>query len=368
MPYAEFPSAMYEQFEFVELIDLYKKVSADYAGTLQGITDLSNRLTDYERNMDNRILELQQTFIPEAVNTAVTNSIQSFMQEVNTQLNSVHNDYLKTQQDIADMTNLVNSTFDASDRQIQMMREEIVSFQNQTNTQITNLNNQFTAFTTEVRNQVQELTVNQGEFMQQMADWATDFEKEIAEINAEFQSMMDDKVNAYYLRLKYASELDVSALREEIAENSKKDNAYTDKKISALNQKVDNIAEQLGVQGIRWLYDNCCNVHGYSALQWYNDVEITCEDWNKSGISCLDWYIRGRDCFNWWCRMTRVISPISGKSISPQHAIIELANALKVNAFTAEEYDSLQLDADRYERIGFEAQRYDWAGKETDVY
>lgn len=359
---------MYEQFEFRELIDLYKKVSADYAGTLQEITGLSNRLTDYERNMDSRILELQQTFIPEAVNTAVTNSIQSFMQEVNTQINSVHNDYLKTQQDISALETLIERTFDASNKEIEAIRGEVISFQNQTSTQITNLNNQFTGFTTEIRNEVQELTVNQGEFMQQISDWAADFEKEIAEINAEFQNLMNDKVNAYYLRLKYASELDVSALREEIAENSKKDNAYTDKKISALNQKVDAISEQLGVQGVRWLYDNCCNVHGYSALQWYNDVEITCECWNSSAISCLDWYIRGRDWFNWWRRMQRVISPISGKPISPQHAIIELANALKVNAFTAEEYDRLQLDADRYERIGFEAQRYDWAGKETDVY
>ena len=55
MSYAEFPHTNYSDMDFHELIAFYKEVKKDYEGTLNSITELSNRLDSYEATVNERI-------------------------------------------------------------------------------------------------------------------------------------------------------------------------------------------------------------------------------------------------------------------------------------------------------------------------
>lgn len=68
MPYAEYPKTNYYDSDLGELIGFYKKVSAEYAGTLEMITDVNNRLIKYQSTLPQYVKSLMGDAIRQYVN------------------------------------------------------------------------------------------------------------------------------------------------------------------------------------------------------------------------------------------------------------------------------------------------------------
>lgn len=69
MPYAEYPKTNYYDSDLGELIGFYKKVTAEYATTLELITDVNNRLIKY------------QSTLPQYVQSLMTDAISQYVRD-----------------------------------------------------------------------------------------------------------------------------------------------------------------------------------------------------------------------------------------------------------------------------------------------
>lgn len=322
MAYGEFPYADYSSIDMSEFIRMYKELRDAYQGTLDKINVVNKRLDEYEASMDSKAAQ------------AVANAMVAYQAELA---------HIKT-----DITNL--------------------------NTSISNLRNY-----TDAQDEKLQLNIDRN-YTTLVALIDTEKELIIERINASLQVVntridrLSDRVDANKLELLDMIELQnlrietindktyAEMIVRDTATLSKAEN-YTDTLISNLQEQIDALERVTDGEALKWLWDNGCNFGGYSAYQWYMDTAVTAEDWSKRKFTAVDWYVRGREVFQYFDRRNFMFSPVSGKRVPVQYAVLELANLLK-NAITAEEYDKLQVTAQGYDSKKIPALDYDWDGKE----
>lgn len=113
-------------------------------------------------------------------------------------------------------------------------------------------------------------------------------------------------------------------------------------------------------QAINDLY-SVAAIWGLTAAQ-YDSLELTATEYDSLGLSALEYDTLGykllyKDPDNY------MINPFTG-TYDPIKTVIEyLAGLHKAEAYTASEYDALELDADTYDGYEITAYNYDWFGK-----
>ena len=113
-------------------------------------------------------------------------------------------------------------------------------------------------------------------------------------------------------------------------------------------------------QAINDLY-SVAAIWGLTAAQ-YDSLELTAEEYDNLGLSAIEYDTLGykllyKDPDNY------MINPFTG-TYDPIKTVIEyLAGLHKAEAYTATEYDALELDADTYDGYEVTAYDYDWFGK-----
>lgn len=356
--YSEFPHTTYSEHGHVELIRLYQQLTADYAGTLNEITAVNNRLLQYENDMNSRIVTIETVTVPNAVNRSVQEAMNGYMQDINKRFNDLQI-RLST---VENMYDSIQSTIDQEvggvRNDLELLRAEVQSIQN-------NLQGQITGFS----KQVDQVNANMAAFISGIQAENTEFRKEIQQNINELDTNMSNRLQEAIDMLVDFQKLQREDYIMRDVLNLKDSIAYTDEKVSALHTLIESLNEFQFKEQIRWLWQYGCNFGGYNAIQWYNDTFISCEDWNKSNISCTDWYVRGREIFHWFDRQHFMFSPVSGRYVDTRIAILEIATAIKINGITAAEYDSAKYTGQEYNALELSASDYDWNGRRliTDV-
>ena len=95
MGYAEFPHTNYSDTDFAELISMYKEVRDKYHGTLNEITALRNRLTEYESDMTVKVKEYADSVLTNRmneVNAKVDKTCSALTDTLNKRLTQICND------------------------------------------------------------------------------------------------------------------------------------------------------------------------------------------------------------------------------------------------------------------------------------
>lgn len=323
MSYAEFPHTNYEDTDFHELIELYKRVHNEYHGTLEQITAVSKRLDDYQSSM-NAVIKAQVDSATKSAMASYTSTVESDLTAIRTSINNLNNrveNYNTALQAAIDKLNenLVSETLDRK------------AGDNLLSQQINNLGNRVNTISADVA--------------AQLAAEHSFLERELTTLRKEIDVATNETLNA--------------AISEATL--------YTAQQINALDYKlsseIQEISRASGHKAIKWLWQYGCYHGGFNAKQWYYLTEISAEEWNRTLINCTEWYVEAKDIFWRFDSRNKMFSPVSGRWVDVKVALMELAVALNINAMTAEEYDSLGLTADEYDRFFMTAQQYDWAGK-----
>ena len=113
-------------------------------------------------------------------------------------------------------------------------------------------------------------------------------------------------------------------------------------------------------QAINDLY-SVAAIWGLTAAQ-YDSLELTADEYDALGLSALEYDTLGYKLL-YKNPDNYMINPFTG-TYDPIKTVIEyLAGLHKAEAYTATEYDALELDADTYDGYEITAYNYDWFGK-----
>lgn len=312
MSYSEFPHTNYEDTDFHELIELYKKLVDEYDGTLQKITELSNRLDEYQNTMTNHI----NTEVDSRVQIAINVFGSTIESDINTLKTSVTNLNAK-----------LDSYYDVLDNLVKTSSEHL-------------------------QEQIDELNTEDEVLLTKIVNLSIKLEQ-LREETASNLDLVERQLHVYVDNKSEHTLLDAKL--------------YTEQQINALDYKLSEeikaIAEASGNTAIEWLWDNCCCHGGFDGFQWYMLSEITAKDWSNMNATAVEWYTNAKEIYWRFDSRNKMFSPVTGEFVDVRKAVYELANALNINAMTALEYDSLMLTADVYDREFITAYEYDWSEK-----
>lgn len=309
--------------DFHELIELYKKLTNDYEGTLNEITEVRRRLDEYQNSMT--------TYINQQVDSRVQTAVNSFGSTIESDLNSIRTS-------VSNLNNKVESYFNTLNALAYGIRDDLEGEIQSLHQYDQNLLAQLTSLTGVV-------SANH-----------TQLQRDMQTLNSELKSAMEE-TKAYIL----------SKLSEENERVLSESALYTAQQINALDyklsQQIQEISSASGHKAIKWLWQYGCYHGGFSAMEWYELSMITAQMWNCIDVTCLNWYVDAKEILRRFDSRNKMYSPVSGKFVDVKVALMELAVVLNINAMTAEEYDSLGLTADEYDRFFATAQEYDWGKK-----
>lgn len=326
MSYAEFPGTDYYESDLRELIGLYRKLTADYEGTLNQINTLNERLTAYENSMNSEIQRIVQEVVPNAVNISVRNELDKELATINQSINTLNEKYNHLQESLTESIILLKH----KDEQLGEMISELSH----------NAEMQYN----DLSGRIQKLSSQ----IQQLNFLYTKLQSDIEKLDIQ----LNQKILNTRLEL-------LNTIDEKITIESN----LTNQAFHRVWDAIEEIKTLNNINTIIKLWQYGCNFGGYDAYKWYQDAWITAEEWSKMDFSCIDWYVRGREIFNWFDRRNLMISPVSGRLISTQEVIQELCLSLSINGLSAGEYEKLKIPADDYDKLKLPGSIYDWAGK-----
>lgn len=222
-----------------------------------------------------------------------------------------------------------------------------------------------------------------------------ELKREIARIEVEISNLSNtidrrfDKVDSdinllilKYEELKEAQKnfeevlnLELSQMRLLVLGSNSRNEKLVDDAIAELTTKIDSIPEnsapvfnpfrmELDTTGnvISDIYNLGITYHGFTALEFTNNTQITCKYFNDSEITCLDWWTHGKEIL---IKENYMFNPVTGSYEDIRAVIKTLAKELKNNGYlTATEYDEKAITATAYDAVNITANNYDWNGKE----
>lgn len=168
---------------------------------------------------------------------------------------------------------------------------------------------------------------------------------------------------------------ELSQMRLLILGSNSRNEKLVDDAIAELTKKIDSIPENSSpvFNPFRMKLDTTSNVvsdlynigityHGFTALEFTNNTQITCKYFNDSGLTCLDWWTHGKEIL---IKENYMFNPVTGDYEDIRAVIETLAKELKNNGYlTATEYDEKAITATAYDAVNIAANNYDWNGKE----
>lgn len=328
MSYAEFPNTVYHEDNLSELIGYYKQLKERYQGTLDEITSLSDRLDKWEASGNALLTEKinnMTTLLQDLINST-SNEIQD---RYNSSLQTIRNNYDKSVNDMAGVSSRIEEELsDKIDREIQKVELKYSNLDNKIDEAIYNLNDMYNTALMGLREAVNS-TVEQN------------YAKLISELDVKVQAAVN-KLNSEILPalsiIKSLMTTELQLIYNRLAEIEKWTVDYDVEKSAA----------------------NVYFTFGFSALEWYNEPQISCIAWNKSGITCIEWLTNSKVIFNYYEKT--YINPITGCISSTAQILFDLIISLRVNAITAGEYDDMKLTAQDYDKLHLTAEQYDWRG------
>ena len=113
-------------------------------------------------------------------------------------------------------------------------------------------------------------------------------------------------------------------------------------------------------QAINDLY-SVASIWGLTAAQ-YDSLELTATEYDNLGLSALEYDTLGYKLL-FKDPDLYMINPFTGTYDPVKNVVEYLAGLHKAEAYTATEYDALELDADTYDGYEVTAYNYDWFGK-----
>lgn len=313
MAYAEFPHTHYgDEEHYREWIDYTKKLLEGQRGIELSIKALEKRQSQYENSMTDRINHIQNVIVPIAVDNAVNkfrSEMVGLINSTNTRLNQ-----LETKLDVAirqhkiDITNLYDMIGDVA-AQIAPAVENAVK-------------------ATDRKLQALENKVNNEAYLlgNEIDDVNNNLIDKINEVSAKIDALPDTKSGYVY-----------NFFRQE-------------------NTSVDKMFKDI--------YNYLGHPDGFNAFQWYMQTDVTADGFNHSKVSASEFYNNGKDRIRHSRKERDVFDPVTGAYTNVKNALTNLANALKPDGLTAEDYEKLNLTAELFDQSNISAKEYDWEGKE----
>lgn len=168
---------------------------------------------------------------------------------------------------------------------------------------------------------------------------------------------------------------ELSQMRLLILGSNSRNEKLVDDAIAELTRKISEIPEnsapvfnpfrmKLDTTGnvVSDIYNLGITYHGFTALEFTNNTQITCKYFNDSEITCLDWWTHGKEVF---IKENLMFNPITGKYENVCMVVNSIAKELKNSGYlTAAEYDAESISATTYDSTHISANNYDWNGKE----
>lgn len=342
MSYAEFPGTDLYETDLRELIGLYRKLTADYEGTLNQITTLNDRLTSYENSMHSEIQRITQEVVPAAVTVSVRNELDKELATINQSIRTLTENYNHLQESLTEQVNVLN-------RKDEQLGEMITELAHNTEMQYKDLYAQIQNILSLVDIRIDAVK----------AEFNSTIDKEIRKLSSQLESDINN-LNMNLTQKIIDTRLE---LLEDFNTALDTEHNLNNQEFQRVWAEIDEIKEVNNINTIINLWKYGCNFGGYDAYKWYQDAWVTAEEWSKADFSCIDWYVRGREIFHWFDRRNLMISPVSGRLVSTQEVIQELCLALSINGLSAGEYEMLKISADDYDKLKLTGDIYDWAGK-----
>ena len=208
----------------------------------------------------------------------------------------------------------------------------------------------------------QNLSTQIAQIQSQLTKWESDQEEKYSQFTINIINTIDsieDNNNIFKAQIRTVLKEFSTSFTETTESLNSELELYKQEVENTLNSFKQSLP--LNIESILWLWNYAVDSRSYNALEWYNDI-TTCEQWNESKITAAQWHTNSKEIFNWYSKREKLISPVSGDIVSPQRAIIELAEKLKINAINAAEYDALKLTAIDFDELFMKAGDYDWLG------
>lgn len=300
--YPEYPHTNYADTDAQELIRLYKDLVSKYQGTLDKITALENKLSQYQSSVDSQL----------------SAKAESAVQPLRTQLQNALEEMKRT------------------------YTSEFQSF----------------------KQQVTELTKQFESYKGTMDGNYKSFKESIEGKYSNFEQQQTNKFNGLYDSLAAKLQGDLSsAITDAETKLQQKFTEQVNDLDERVNQKLD---EYIKKSTSEFMWDCVFSIFGFTAEEWYNFPDMTCECWNASKITCAEWFVMGRPFLSYDAYVSRTVSPISGEWKTPTEILFELIDVLHITGMTAAEFDAMHLSAEMYDKLHLTASKYDWRGYEND--
>lgn len=348
----EFPNVCGKYPSIVELLELYYKLTAEYTQLLKEITDTNQKLDDYMNN----------------INTMIPGWIDEATKEQQDRLNKLADDL---QAQMAAQNKAINdliAAYDARlDIQFKNQMSRVMTLLNQTTTWCTQQINEMKIWVRNEEDQMKKWTetrVSQLENRQDMQDamikalsnrvsYIEDsFDSAMVEINVKILQFMQEMRLWYYAQM-YE---DRKWVREQVDSLRKQVESIPQSSIPVDNYFTD---EQSSMQGwIDSFWVKFLPYHGYTAMEWANRTDITCNIWQDARMTALEFYAFGKEVLPPMLGETTMISPVSGRLVPVSVAVNEVFNALNPTSIKAAEYDNWNMDAGHYDAQNITGKRY----------
>ena len=270
-----------------------------------------------------------------------------------------------------DWANNHQTEYEEAIARLTAVENEIYTFEAQINAAFTQLQRDLEA----------DFAQQKAELAQALADTQAQVDAAIIQMQNEVSQQLSDFVEEFYI-LKAEVQAEVNRLLGIINQAIDQLNATLDANNQYIFNYVENRLDEfidmipdyehiyvynpyrgevtLLQQAINDLY-SVASIWGLTAQQ-YDSLELTATEYDSLGLSAIEYDTLGYKLL-YKDPDLYMINPFTG-TYDPVKTVIEyLAGLHKAEAYTATEYDALELDADTYDGYEITAYNYDWFGK-----
>ena len=198
------------------------------------------------------------------------------------------------------------------------------------------------------------------ELTQRISDIESDTSQRISSIESE----LSQRISSNYKALEQYLEMKNSEVHTLIMNELKNRlyilEHYLRTQINSIEKRIDDVE---GTIGYNHIWNSVLGIFGFTAVEWFDSTEVTCEDWNDSGITCAEFYMNGKEILGFNIEKRKILSPITGEVKLPEEILMDLIMKLNVSAMTACDYDKLGITVGEYDKMKLKASQSDWRGE-----
>lgn len=259
--------------------------------------------------------------------------------------------------------------------QLKPYQSQLDALEERLNTVVQEINDNFDIFKIEVNAKVDAQNETIDKLRADTNEKIDDYKSEIFDKLSETQQEIYTHVEAELLRLKTdittQVSLQLSFLRRLIDQHDKQVLSIVDAKLIEFLGKIPT-GTQLVINPTSGTIDTLQQTL-YDMYDYYRTEGLTAQEYDEQGLTAEEYDLLGLTAYEYDFYSKRVIvvderfymfDPFNGAFKLISSVVSELADLHKGNsAFTAEEYDALNITAETYDSKELSAYSYDWQGK-----